>query len=226
MAVGVLGALLFIHVFTLMCLVFSHAALLICTIRFDKPYYTIWLVAIVGTAWFSWGYPCPLVLCRIGGFLVRYRNKYGMIGVLVQCASWYCAVLWTSRYGFSMIGVLVWYASWYCVVWWVSSPWETPHPHTQPAIMISPSLLSSSSSSSTYYFSTSLCNHVGNTFVFLLTSECFWEDALLNWLPWSNSFTHCFQKCFQITWRDKMICNCMTLYNHGKLDLVWSLMQR
>ena len=39
--------------------------------------------AILGTAWFSWGHPCPLVLCSIVGFLVRYRNGYGMIGVLV-----------------------------------------------------------------------------------------------------------------------------------------------
>ena len=42
--------------------------------------------AIVDTAWFSWGYPCPLVLCSIVGFLVRYRNEYGMIEVLVQCS--------------------------------------------------------------------------------------------------------------------------------------------
>ena len=109
----------------------------------------------------------PLGIVQYCGFLgkvwelVWYDRGIGMV------AFWYCAALWISR--FSVIGVLVWYAFWYCVVWWVSSPWETPHPHTQPAIMISPSLLSSSSSS-TYYFSTSLCNHVGNTFVFLLTS--------------------------------------------------------
>ena len=47
----------------------------------------------------------------------------------------------------------MWYAHRYCVglvlidvvctsvlcgIVWVSSPWETPHPHTQPAIMIRP----------------------------------------------------------------------------------------
>ena len=152
--------------------------------------------AIVGTAWFSWGYPCPLVLCSIVGFLVRYRNKYGMIGVLVQCASWYCAVLWISRYGFSMIGVLVWYASWYCVVWWVSSPWETPHPHTQPAIMISPSLLSSSSSSSTCYFSTSLCNHVGNTFVFFSDQWVFFRRCFVKLVALVKFIYTLFSKVF------------------------------
>ena len=76
--VGVLGALLFIHVFTQMCLVFSHAVLLICTIRFYNCTTLSGLYAII--LCYSWycmvfvGLSMPLGIVQYCGFLGKVEE--------------------------------------------------------------------------------------------------------------------------------------------------------